>query len=100
MARSEGHGLVVEIQERVVVRLPLPPPSPAELEGAGDPEVARVEPDDPPPRMEDAAVAGPGAPKRDRHDVPQRRHAVASGRHASSPSAGRTNDVRGTRKRL
>jgi len=78
---GEGDGLVVEEEERVVVGLPLLAPAAAELEGAGDPEVAGVEADDLPAPVEDAAVAGPGAAQRKGLDLSQRRHAIASWCH-------------------
>jgi hypothetical protein len=69
MSGSEGDRFVVEIEERVVMWLPLPMPAPLELEHAGDPEIARVEADDLVAGVKDAAVARPRAPKRDRFDV-------------------------------
>jgi hypothetical protein len=44
-------------------------PAPSELERTGDPEVARVEPDDLVTGVKDAAVARPRTPERDRFDV-------------------------------
>jgi hypothetical protein len=78
MPRGERDRLVVEVQERVVVRLPLLLPAAAELERARDPQIARVETDDRPALVEDSAVSGPPAAERDRLDVTQRRDAVAS----------------------
>lgn len=49
-------------------------------ERAGDPEVARVEPNDLLAAMKDAAVARPSTSERDRFDVTRRRDTVA-GRH-------------------
>jgi hypothetical protein len=66
---SEGDRFVVEIQERVVMRLPLLMPAPSELERAGDPEVACVEADDLVAAVKDAPVARPRTPERDRFDV-------------------------------
>src|SRR3954447_8833624 len=77
MSGGEGHRLVVEEEPGEVMRLPLLPPPAAELERACDPEVARVEADDLPPGMEDAAVSRPGAAQRDGHDVAHRRDSVA-----------------------
>src|SRR5207249_2484230 len=78
-----------EEQERVVMRLPLLVPAVAELERAGDPEVARVEADDLLAGVKDPAIARPGTPERDRLDVARRRHPIA-GRHvvASAEEAG------------
>ena len=71
MSGGEGDRFVVEVQERVVMRLPLLMPAASELERAGDPEVACVEADDLAAGVEDAAVARPRAPERDRFDVTQ-----------------------------
>ena len=59
MSGREGNRFVVEIEECVVVRLPLLMPAASELEGAGDPEIACVEADDLVSGVKDAAVAGP-----------------------------------------
>jgi hypothetical protein len=61
MSGSEGDRFVVEIQERVVTRLPLLMPAPSELERAGDPEVACVEADDLMAAVKDPPVARPRA---------------------------------------
>ena len=71
-----------------MVRLPLLAPAAAELQGAGDPEVARRGSGRSPAGVEDAAVARPGAPQRDRHDVASRRDAVAGRRHLPKHPAG------------
>ena len=87
MPGGEGDGLVVEEEERVVVRLPLLAPAAAELERADDPEVACVEADDLPAAVKDAAVAGPGAAQRDRLDVAQRGYAIATRCHSCTVDA-------------
>ncbi len=43
MSSGEGDGLVVEVKERVVMRLPLRLPAAPELERAGDPQVGYTE---------------------------------------------------------
>src|SRR5581483_224481 len=73
---GERDGLVVEEQQRVVVRLPLLLPPPPELQCAGDPQIPAVEPDDLPPPVEDPPVPGPRAPPGKGHDVPQRCHPI------------------------
>src|SRR6185295_4899864 len=87
MSGSEGDRFVVEIQKRVVMRLPLLLPAPLELERTGDPEVACVEADDLVAGVKDAPVARPRTPERDRFDVPSwcysitgRLHGVPEGR--------------------
>jgi hypothetical protein len=81
MSGSEGDRFVVEIQERVVMRLPLLMPAPAELERAGDPEVACVEADDLMAAVKDAPVARPRTPERDRFDVASWRYTITGRRH-------------------
>ena len=85
MSGSEGDRFVVEIQERVVMRLPLLMPAPSELERAGDPEVACVETDDLMAAVEDAPVARPRTPERDRFDVTSWRYTITGRRHVSPP---------------
>src|SRR6266568_1605750 len=82
MPSGEGDSLVVKVQERELMRLPLLMPAAPEFERAGDPQIARVEANYLPAGMQDAAVAGPCAAKRDGHDVPHRRDPVATGRHS------------------
>src|SRR5580765_1340661 len=60
----------MEVQERVMPRLPLLMPAPSELERAGDPEIACVEADDLATGVKDPPVARPRTPERDRLDVP------------------------------
>jgi hypothetical protein len=74
----------VEIQEGVVVRLPLLVPAIRELQRAGDPEIARVEADDFVAGMEDAPIASPGAPKWDCFDIARRRHTIPCRSHVLS----------------
>ena len=81
MSGSEGDRFVVEIQERVVMWLPLLMPAPSELERAGDPEVACVEADDLMAAVKDAPVARPRAPERDRFDVTSWRYTITGRRH-------------------
>src|SRR6185437_14848609 len=71
-------------QPREVVRPPLLVPPVLEPQGARDPEVARVEADDLMAGVEDAAVAGPRSPQRERFDVAERRDAIAGGAHSSN----------------
>jgi hypothetical protein len=80
MSGSEGDRFVVEIQERVVMRLPLLMPAPSELERAGDPEVACVEADDLTAAVKDAPVARPRTPERNRFDVTRWRYTVTGRR--------------------
>jgi hypothetical protein len=61
------------------MRLPLLVPAVAELERAGDPQIACVEANDLAAGMQVAAVAGPCTPKRDRFDVACWRYAVTGG---------------------
>src|SRR5207248_1802892 len=92
---GEGDGFVVEVQERVVMRLPLLVPPAPEIERAGDPEVARVKADDLPAGMKNAAVARPRTPERDRFDLAHRRDTVARRCHVSPyQPAGRPRGVR------
>ena len=81
MSGSEGDRFVVEIQERVVMRLPLLMPAPSELERAGDPEVACVEADDLMAAVKDAPVARPRTPERDRFDVTSWCYTITGRRH-------------------
>jgi len=81
MSGSEGDRFVVEIKERVVMRLPLLMPATLELEHAGDPEVACVEADDLAAGVKDAPVARPRAPERDRFDVPSWCYTITGRRH-------------------
>ena len=81
MSGSEGDRFVVEIQERVVMRLPLLMPASLELERAGDPEIARVEADDLVAGVKDAPVARPRTPERDRFDVPSWCYTITGRRH-------------------
>jgi hypothetical protein len=62
MSGSERDRFVVEVQERVVMRLPLLIPAPSELKRAGDREVACVEADDLVTGVKDAPVARPRTP--------------------------------------
>ena len=78
---SEPRGFVVEVQKRVVMRLPLLMPAASELECARDPEIACVEADDLVAGVKDAAVARPRTPKRDRFDVTRWRYTIAGRRH-------------------
>jgi hypothetical protein len=81
MSGSEGDRFVVEIQERVVMRLPLLMPAPLELERACDPEVAYVEADDLIAAVKDAPVPGPRTSERDRFDVTSWRYTITGRRH-------------------
>ena len=81
MSGSEGDRFVVEIQERVVMRLPLLMPAPSELERAGDPQVACVEADDLVAGVKDAPVARPCTPERDRFDVTSWCYTITGRRH-------------------
>jgi hypothetical protein len=81
MSGSEGDRFVVEIQERVVMRLPLVMPAPLELERAGDPEVACVEADDLVAGVKDAPVARPRTPERDRLDITSWCYTITGRRH-------------------
>jgi len=81
MSGSEGDRFVVEIQERVVMRLPLLMPASLELERAGDPEIACVEADDLAAGVKDAPVARPCTPERDRFDVPSWCYTITGRRH-------------------
>jgi hypothetical protein len=76
MSGGERDGLVVEVEEGVVTRLPLLTPAAPELERAGDPEIARVETDDLPAGVEDAAVPRPRPAQWKRLDLAQRRDSV------------------------
>ncbi len=71
----------MEIQERIVMRLPLLMPAPSELERAGDPEVACVEADDLMAAVKDAPVARPRTPERDRFDVTSWCYTITGRRH-------------------
>jgi hypothetical protein len=81
MSGSEGDRFVVEIQERVVMRLPLLMPAPSELERAGDPEIACVEADDLVAAVKDAPVARPRTPERDRFDLTSWCYTITGRRH-------------------
>src|SRR6185295_8712743 len=81
MSGSEGDRFVVEIQKRVVMRLPLLLPAPLELERTGDPEVACVEADDLVAGVKDAPVARPCTPERDRFDVSSWCYTITGRRH-------------------
>jgi hypothetical protein len=65
----------------------------AELQRAGDPQVARVEPDDLVARVDDPAVAGPRAAQRDGHDVTHRCDPVLLRHFASRPQGTPGGDV-------
>ena len=67
----------MEVQERVVTRLPLLMPASPKLERASDPKVARVEADDLVTGMEDAAIARPGTAKWDSRNDPSASHDFA-----------------------
>ncbi len=81
MSGSEGDRFVVEIQERVVMRLPLLMSAPSELKRASDPEVARVEADDLVAGVKDAPVARPRTPERDRFDLTSWCYTITGRRH-------------------
>src|SRR5205823_4791106 len=55
------------------------------LERAGDPEVACVEADDLMAAVEDAPVARPRTPERDRFNVTSWRYTITGRRHVSPP---------------
>jgi len=80
----ERNRFVVEEQKRVVPRPPLLLMAPLELQGARDPEIARMKPHDLPPAMEDPPIPRPRPPQRNRHDVARRRDAVPGRTHQSS----------------
>jgi hypothetical protein len=82
MSGSEGDRFVVEVQERVVMRLPLLMPAPSELERTGDPEVACVEADDLVAGVKDATVARPRTPEWDRFDVTSWCYTITGRRHS------------------
>jgi hypothetical protein len=63
------------------MRLPLLMPAPSELERAGDPEVACVEANDLVAAVEDAPVARPRTPERDRFDVTSWCYTITGRRH-------------------
>src|ERR1700693_1549599 len=90
---SEGDCFIVEIQEGVVVRLPLLMPATAKLERAGDPEIARVKADDLVARMENAAVARPGTPEWDGFDVTHWRHTISCWSHVVSSARRPAHDL-------
>ena len=81
----ERDRLVVEEEDREVVWLPLRQAPVPELEGAGDPEVARVVADDLTLCVQDAAVAEPGTTQGNRDDVTRWCDAVASRCAAHEP---------------
>src|SRR5579862_3449947 len=76
MSGREGHGFVVEVQKRVVMRSPLLVPAAPELERARDPEIAGMKADDVAPGMQDPAIAGPRAAQREGLDLAHRRHPI------------------------
>jgi hypothetical protein len=80
MSGGEGDRFIVEIEECVVMWLPLLMPAAAKLERAGDPEIACVEADDLVAAVKDAAVARPRTSKRDRLDLTHWCNAI-TGRH-------------------
>jgi hypothetical protein len=77
MPRGEGHGLVVEEQEGVVMGLPLLLPAAPELQFAHDPQLARVETRDLVAFVQATAVARPRPAQRRGDDVAERRDPVA-----------------------
>jgi hypothetical protein len=74
---GEGDRLVVEEERRPTVRDPQLAVAAAELERAGDPEVAAVEADDLASLVEDPTVAGPGAAQWRRDDLARRRNSIS-----------------------
>jgi hypothetical protein len=81
MPSRERNRFVMEEEERVVMRPPLLVVAAPELECTRDPKIARVEADDLPAGVENAAVPRPRPSKRNRDDVTRRRHTVLSRCH-------------------